>query len=156
MGVNPLALVERLDLDDLTPPFRSVSPIVNENLELRPVQKYYFSEARVPCYEFVMLVDGEEAGTFHVRIESEFEKVREVGNVGIEVKRKFHGRGLPWKATQALLPFFREHGTESILITCDTGKGAIRKACEQLSASYVDTIETCAGGVQRDRFVLDL
>ena len=156
MGVDPLSFVQSLDLDDLTPPFRPVSAIVAGDLELRPVQKYYYTEARVPCYEFQMLVDGEDAGTFQVRIETDFENVRDVGNVGIEVKRRYHGRDLPWRATDALLPLFREHGIETILITCDAGKDAIRRACEHLSASYLDTIETHAAGVQRDRFVLDL
>lgn len=149
MGKHVDWKINRLGLENETPPFRQASSIKAGVLELRPADKYYYSEAQVPCYEFSMFVDGEDAGTFWVRIEPEFEKVREIGNVGIEVVRKFHGRNLPAQATEALLPFFREHGIHSILITFDSGKRAIQKACEKLSARYLDTIDATERAILR-------
>jgi predicted acetyltransferase len=155
MGLHPLRVIEKLGVGDLTPPFKRVSVIRGEDLELRLVDKYLHSEARVPCYEFVLSVGGKEAGTFHVRIESDFEKVRDVGNVGAEINRKFHGQDLPARATRAVLPFFRKHGIRSILITQDKGKRATRRACGQLGARYKDTIDVPELGIQRERFTLD-
>ena len=117
MGKHVDWKIKRLGLENQTPPFRKASSIRSGALELRPVDKYYYSESQILCYEFSMFVDGEEAGTFWVRIQPEFEKVRDIGNVGIEVARKFHGRNAPAQATEALLPFFRERGIHSILIT---------------------------------------
>jgi predicted acetyltransferase len=155
MGIHPLRIIERLGVGDLTPPFKRVPLIRGEDLELRLVDKYLYSEARVPCYEFSISVGGKEAGTFHVRIETDFEKVREVGNVGAEVKRKFHGHDLPARATRAVLPLLRKHGVRSILITQDKGKRATRRACDHLGASYKDTIDVPELGIQRERFTLD-
>src|SRR5712692_5058717 len=123
-------LVASLGVGDSTPPFRQVSAIADEDLELRLLDKCYYSEARVPCYEFLMFHNGQEAGKFTARIESNFENVREVGNVGIEANRKFYGYNLAYRATKALLPFFKEHGLNSILITYDEGKRSIRDACD--------------------------
>ena len=102
-----------------------------------------------------MYVDGEEAGKFSVRVEREFENLRDVGNVGIEVARKFHGRDLPSRATEAILPFLREHGIRSILITADSRKAAIQRACQQLSARYLDTIDVDEPARRVDRYILD-
>ena len=148
-------MIARLGVDDLTPPFRRVSVIRDEDLELRLADKYLHSEARVPCYQFSMFVGGEEAGTFHVRIAEDFEEVREVGNVGIEANRKFYGHDLPTRATKAVLPLFRKHGIRSILITQDKGKRAIRRSCDQLGACHKDVIDVPDLGIQRERFTLD-
>jgi predicted acetyltransferase len=155
MAMNYRNITARLGVDELSPPFKDVSVISGEGLQLRLVDKYYYSDAQVPCYEFLMVVDGQEAGTFCVRIETDFEKVREVGNVGIEANRRFYGHDLPSRATSALLPFFKEHGIHSILITGRKGKGAISRACEQLTARYLDTIDSSELGVEMERFVLD-
>jgi predicted acetyltransferase len=149
------SVIVRLGVDDLTPPFKRVSVIRGEGVELRLVDKFLLSGARVPCYEFSIFVDGNEAGIFHVRIERDFEKVREVGNVGIETRRKFYGHDLPTRATKAAFPFFRKHGIHSILITHDKGKRAIRRSCDQLGASHKDTIDVPELGIQRERFILD-
>lgn len=155
MGSPDLDIIERLGVSDLTPPFKRVSVIRGEDLELRLVDKYYHSKARVPGYEFSIFVGGEEAGTFHVRIESDFEKVREAGNLGVEIKRKFHGQELPARATRAVLPFLGEHGMCSILITHDKGKRATRRACDQLTARHKDTIDVPRRGIRMERYVLD-
>ena len=76
--------------------------------------------------------------------------------MGIEVRRKFYGSELPFKATRALLPFLRKSGLRKILITFPKGKRSIRKVCEQLGGAYLDTIESSTTDRQLDRFTLDL
>ena len=155
MGDCDRNLAFSLGVNDLSPPFRRVSEIRGGDLKLCLTDKCYYSEARVPCYEFAMRVGDEDAGTYSVLIETDFEKVREAGNVAIEARRKFYGHDLPLRATKAVLPFLRKHGMRSILITCDAGKRAVRNTCEQLGARYLDTIETSTPGTKKDRFVLD-
>ena len=155
MGIQPWRAGERLGAADLTPPFKNVSVIRDGELELRLADKYFSAESRVPCYEFSISVGGEEVGTYHVRVENDFEKVRQVGNVGIEINRKFPGEDLPARATTAILPLLREHGVNSILITQDKGKRATRRACELLGARYKDTIDLPELGIERERFTLD-
>lgn len=147
-----VSLKENLEVDEVTPPFIAVGELSGEGLNLRLTQKYYYSSARVPGYDFKLLVDGEDVGTVSALIAKNHDLVREVGNIGVEIKRKFHEKNLPLNATKVLLPFFQGHGMLSILITCDKGNAAVRKACEELTAGYLDTIDTAQGNLKKDRF----
>ena len=142
--------------DAMGPSYKTLSVITAGDLELRPADSYFYSESRIPCYEFLIFVGGEEAGTYYGLIEGDLEKVRESGNVGVEINEPFRGRDLPAKATRAMIPFFREQGLDTILITTDKGNLAIHKACEHLSASYLDTIDSQPPGKQIDRFLLKI
>jgi hypothetical protein len=145
-----------LGADSLTPPFKPVSTIPGEGLELKLTDKFLYSNERIPGYEFLILVGGEEAGKFTALIEGDVEKVRDEGNVGIEINRKFYGRDLPASVVKALSPFFQEHGLTSILITCDKDSGAIHKACERLGAQYLDTVDAVEPSTQKERYILKL
>lgn len=146
----------RLGMYELSYPFIHVPLITGEGFELRLADKYYFSDHKVPCYEYFIYIDGIHAGVINVRIEKDFEKVREVGNIGIEIISEFFGQDLPAKATKSVLSLLGENGINSILITCDKGKKAIHEACKQLSARYLDTIATSTEDIQKDRFILDI
>jgi len=147
--------MERLGMYELAAPFMHVPLINGDGIELRLSDKYYYSGEKVPCYEYFIFVDGTKAGILDVRIESDFVKIREVGNIGVEVNFEYGGKSLPSRATKAVLSFIREHGMNKILITCDKGSKAINKACEELMAQYLDTIQTL-DGEEKDRFVFNL
>jgi len=145
----------RLGMYELAAPFMHVPVINGDGFELRLSDKYYYSKIKVPCYEYFIFMEGIKAGVLDIRIESDFAKITDVGNIGVEVYPGFAGMSLPYKATKSVLPFIREHGMTKILITCDKGSKAINKACEELMAQYLDTIQTLDGG-EKDRFVFNL
>jgi predicted acetyltransferase len=155
MGQTPAASMTRLGVNYEGAPFKQVTSITEGSLELRLTEKYH-TAAGIPCYEFLLLVDDQEAGVFRVRIEADLAKVRDHGNLDIEVHHSFRGQDLPVKATKAVLPFLASHGMAALMITCKSGNRAIHQACERLEADYLDTAETEASGVWVDRFLLKL
>lgn len=147
--------IGRLGMYELAPPFKHIPLIKGDGLELRLSDKCYYTEQNIPCYEYYIYVDGNKVGVITILIEDNFENIREVGNIGVEIVREFHGHQLPDKATRAAFSLLRDHGISSILITCDKDKKAIAEACKQLSANYLDTITT-TDGVDKDRYILNL
>jgi len=152
--VRDVAIV-RLGMYELVPPFKHIPLIKGDGLELRLSDKCYYTEHKIPCYEYFIYVDGNKAGVITILIEDDFQKIREVGNIGVEIAIEFYGQELPSRATKATYSLLRDHGVNSILITCDKDKKAIAEACKQLSANYLDTI-TVTDGVDKDRYTLNL
>jgi hypothetical protein len=136
--------------------FKDVAVIKMDEYELHLIEKFFYSKFDIPGYEFSIKIAGEDAGIFTVLIESDFSKISEVGNVGIEVNRKFYGINLPARTTRAVFPLFKEHGQYRILITTNESNNSIENACEELSAIYLDTIKNQDDNDIKKRYVLEL
>lgn len=143
-------------IDCLDSPFIAVPGVRGDVVALRLTDKFLYSNERIPGYEFEILVAGQSAGTCTALIETDAEKLRAEGHVGVEIDRAFHGRDLPSKTVRAIAPVFQLHGMSSIMITCDEDNGAIHKACEQLNARYLDTIRVADSTTPKMRYVLSV
>jgi predicted acetyltransferase len=129
-----------------------IAPIPGTDFELHQKAKYRYSGHDFPIYDFNIVKDGEIAGLFTVRLTNNFDHVAQEGNLGVQVDRRFHGHKLPKDATMAVLPLFKEHEIDSILMTCDEGKGAVQGACEEMFATFLDNKEF--SGRRKNRYVL--
>jgi predicted acetyltransferase len=147
-------ILKSVGADHVGYPFRSVTLIQGEGLDLKITDKFLYLNEQIPGYEFMILVGKEEAGRITVIMEPDFEKVREEGHVGVELIRSFQGRLIGAKALMALGPLFREHAIDSILITCDEGNEAVRKNCESVNAKFLDAIVSGKCGTNKTRYIL--
>lgn len=143
-------------IDCLASPFMAAPGVRGDVVALRLTDKFLYSDERIPGYEFEILVAGQSAGTCTALIETDAEKLRAEGHVGVEIDRAFHGRDLPAKTVRAMAPIFQLHGMTSIMITCDVDSGAIHSACEQLNARYLDTIGVTESATPKMRYLLSI
>jgi len=107
----------------------------------------------VPCIDYEIIIDGASAGTLMVRLTDDFEKIAEEGNAGIELNRAFHNQNLVVDMTRLVYPLFKKHGISKLLVTFEEGKGAIKRACEELGGKPLDVITTADGG-KKGRYVI--
>lgn len=147
---------QSLGIDSLAKPFQPAAAVAGAGFELRPTDKFLYTAAAIPGYEFAIVVHGKEAGRFTVLLEDDPQKLQAFGNVGVRVHGAFRGQDLPTKATLALLPFLQAHGTSSVLITRDHDGGPIERACNLLGATYFDTVPATAKAPERKRFLLPI
>ena len=151
MSQGPVGAIRRTVHEAVHISFKHITVIKGDGFDLNLNSKFLFSDHDIPGYEFDILVGEESAGTFTVLIEKNFTNIATLGNVGIAIKPKFFGQQLPSKVALASLSLFKAHGVDKILITFDKDNDAIEKACEELSAEYLDTL-TAAG---KKRYVLE-
>jgi len=140
--------------DESHPSFKDISVIKGSDFELRLENKFFDTSTKAPGYDFKIFVSGQYAGSFTAIIEDDFSKIATLGNVGIEVDRKFFGTHLPSRVVNAVLPLFKKHGQEKILITIDEGNRAAETACKELSAQYLDTLRSETSEIAKRRFIL--
>src|SRR5687767_3266321 len=99
MGEPKLLKAARFGADDIASDLQASVIIRDADLKLHPRATFFYSDARLPCYEFSIRIGDEDAGTYYACLESDFDRVRELGNVSIELDRKFYRRNLPLRAT---------------------------------------------------------
>src|SRR5579863_6336737 len=121
------------------------------------MNKFTFSSYNIPGYEFDITIDGLQARTCSLLIEPDFDKIGELGNLGIIItNRKFFGEKLPSRVAQACYPLFRGHGLHELLITHDEDNRAIGKSCQELNGRYLDTIYPANSKIARKRYIINL
>ena len=121
--------------------FKNISLIVGDGFELHLLNRFTYSEYNIPGYEFEIRIEGQEAGTCNLLIESDFNKLSEFGNYGVEItNRKYFGKKLPSRVAKACFPLLKSHGLDRMLITYDVDNNASAKTCQELDAEYYDTL----------------
>jgi len=120
---------------------------------------------RVPAYYFRMIHarSGEEVGSINLRVASTLHIELYAGHVGYGVHPAQRGHRYAARALRLLIPLAREHGLNSLWITCDPENIASRRSCEIAGAEFVEIVdvpETCiihrSGHKQKCRYRLDL
>ncbi|MGO3891038.1 MAG: GNAT family N-acetyltransferase [Paenalcaligenes sp.] len=94
-----------------------------------------------PFYQFSMQTGQEIAGVIHLRIGTQADLLHHLGHIGYEVFPRYRGRAYARRACQLLLPLAKLNGLEEIWITCNPDNTPSRRTCENLGATYVDTVD---------------
>lgn len=135
--------------------FKEVSTIQGDGFVLQLSNRYLYSDHKIPGYEFEIQIDDTVVGTCELLMESDFSKIEDVGNYGVNItNRHYFGLKLPSRVATACLALFKSHGVNQILITYDHDHNASAKTCEELGASYLDTFQSPNGNKPKRRHVL--
>jgi predicted acetyltransferase len=124
-----------------------------------PVSNY------VPAYKFRMQTEGqgEEIGSIELRIGNTHQLVMYGGHIGYSVHPEHRGCHYAARACRLLLPLARQHGLNTLWITCNPDNHASRRTCELAGARLVEIVDLPEdidmyrqGERQKCRYRLDL
>jgi len=124
--------------------FLDPGPLIDGDLELVLVEQRPADPARnrVPAYGFRMRLPGvEEAGQITLRIGNPEHLVRYGGHLGYAVNPEHRGHHYAARACRLLLPLARQHGLQTIWITCNPDNWASRRTCELAGAVLVEIVD---------------
>lgn len=135
--------------------FKDVTTIQGDGFVLHLSNRYMLSDHAIPGYEFEIRIDDAVVGMCELLIESDFSKIEEIGNYGVTItNRHYYGLKLPSRVATACLALFKSHGIHQILITYDQDHNASATTCEELGATYLDTLQSQNGHKPKRRHVL--
>jgi tagatose 1,6-diphosphate aldolase len=97
----------------------------------------------VPTYCFHLMVLGLAipVGHLNLRIGDTPNLVLYQGHIGYGVQSPWRGRRYAARATRLVIPLARQHGLETIWITCDPDNEPSRRTCEIVGAQWVETLD---------------
>ena len=124
-----------------------------DNIELHPKASFLYGESNIHGIEFSLIQNGKELGKVTALLTKDHKQVSLEGNLGIELTSKLKNDSFLPKVATAILPYFKEKKIDSILITCNDANSAVKKACTDLDATYLDTIDP-GDGTTIKRFTL--
>jgi predicted acetyltransferase len=121
----------------------------------------------VPSYHFWMRMNDSSpvriAGSLSLRIGDSSNIVQYIGHIGYQVYPPARGRHLAERSCRLLLPLARQHGLETLWITCNPDNIASRRTCERLGAMLIDIVPVprdhelyARGDHEKCRYRLDL
>jgi hypothetical protein len=108
--------------------------IQDADIVLRVNRHFVYSDKEIPGIEFTVLSEDENAGTCTALLESDFTKIKDVGNVGMELIPAFRGKGICGRSIRMLYPLFKSYGQEKLLFTCPEDHHSIIRVCEKLGS----------------------
>ena len=95
-----------------------------------------------PCYFFdIQLTDETIVGQIRLRIGDGDDELKYLGHIGYEIFPDHRGNRLAAKSVEALMPFVRENGIETLWINCDSENAPSIRTCELVGAQLKETIE---------------
>ena len=125
--------------------FRDPGTLVDGDLELVLTERYRGDPARglVPSYKFEMrrAGTGRKIGNVDLRIGDTRDLVMYGGHLGYSVLPEHRGNRCAARSCTLLLPLAREHGLETLWITCNPDNTASRRTCEILGAELVEKVD---------------
>lgn len=119
----------------------------------------------VPEYRFKMVLAGfeEKIGGINLRIGDTERLVKYSGHIGYGVEPEHRGHRYAARSVRLLLPLARQHGMETLWITCNPDNAASRKTCELAGAKFTEIVDLPEdtdmyqeGARQKCRYRLDL
>ena len=154
--------------DMVKTPFKFLRPgrLMDGDLKLSLVRRVPADPVKrhVPGYEFEMRYPGKAVamGSIRLRIGSAL-RVRYVGHIGYDVKRRFRGHRYAARSCRLLLPLARAHGLKAVWLTVDPKNIASQRTCEIIGAQCVGTVRIpkthpmyAQGARYRRRYRVDL
>lgn len=120
---------------------------------------------RVPAYKFKMTHTGQDGaiGYIDLRIGNIEHLVMYGGHMGYRVEAEHRGHYYAARSVRLLLPLARQHGLETLWITCNPDNIASRRTCELVEARLVEIVDLPEntdmyqeGERQKCRYRLDL
>lgn len=118
-----------------------------------------------PEYRFKMALTGQEKkiGGINLRIGNTERLVKYSGHIGYGVEPEHRGHHYAARSVRLLLPLARQHGMETLWITCNPDNIASRRTCELAGAEFIEIVDLPEdtdmyqkGARQKCRYRLDL
>ncbi|MBN1978440.1 MAG: GNAT family N-acetyltransferase [Anaerolineae bacterium] len=119
----------------------------------------------VPEYRFKMVPVGQEEkiGGINLRIGDNERLAKYSGHIGYGVEPEHRGHRYAARSVRLLLPLARQHGMETLWITCNPENIASRRTCELVGAEFIEIVDVPEdtdiyqrGERQKCRYRLDL
>ncbi len=147
--------------------FKNPGTLIDKDLELFLVEEYPGDSnvGYVPEYRFEMRLTGTETkvGTICLRIEDTEDLKMYGGHIGFEVLETYRGNKYAARASRLLLPLAKEHGLNTLWITCDPSNEPSKKTCELIGGKLTGIVDVPKdypmyeqGHRQKCRYRLDL
>ncbi len=126
--------------------FLDPNQLIDDDLKLILVNKVPAQPEKnyVPAYEFVMKKKDteEDIGHIHLRVGDETnENLYYGGNIGYEVQEKFRGKHYAARACKLLFPLAKQHGINTLFVTCDPDNTPSRKTCELAGGILMEIVD---------------
>ncbi len=125
--------------------FRDPGRLIDEDLELVLAEKYPGDPAinYVPAYRFKMTLVGQdqEIGRFEFRVGNTQHLIMYGGQLAYLVHPERRGHHYAARACKLILPLARDHGFQTLWITCNPENVASRRTCELAGARLVGIVD---------------
>ena len=133
--------------------FKFLDPgeLVDDDLELVLVEKAPADEAKgyFPKYRFEMrnVKTGETMGEISLRVGNN-DNTKYGGNVGYGVDEKFRGHHYSARSLKLISALAKQHGLNTLWVTCNPENVASRKTCELAGGKLVEICDLPADNEQ--------
>jgi len=117
--------------------------LVDGELELHILERTLAERERnrVPAYRFELRVGGEKIGTASLRVGGGEYLELYAGHIGYGVELPYRGRRYAARACKLLFELARQHGMQTLWITCNPENVASRRTCELIGGELVDIVD---------------
>ena len=112
------------------------------------------------AFDIIAASDGGCTGYVTVRI-VESPALYYLGHIGYRIHPAWRGHGYAFKAVSMLIPFLKDLGFGSVVITTDVDNVPSRKTCEHLLCTLESIVpvpqeyrQLCGGSTQKCRYIL--
>lgn len=111
----------------------------NSNMVLKIIEKIPGDNVLLPFYWYDILVNDIAIGKISIRIGDNFHSYYN-GHVGFEVDEEHRGNRYSLQALKLVLPVAKQHGMNSIYLTCRADNHASKRIIELSGAVHIEDI----------------
>ena len=121
--------------------FKKCKPLHGSGIEvfLDRLHPANLDKKLVPSYHFKIRVKNKIVGHVNFRAGNSRQILNYDGHIGYEVLPLYRGGRIAQKAAKLILPFVKEHGFSSIVLTCSPGNVASIKIIKGLGGQFIAT-----------------
>ncbi len=121
--------------------FKEFKPLYGNGIELflDRLHPANLDKKLVPSYHFKIRVKNEIVGHLNFRAGDSRQILNYDGHIGYEVLPQYRGRRIAQKAVKLILPFVKEHGFRSVVLTCGPGNVASMRIIKGLGGKFIAT-----------------
>lgn len=125
--------------------FHNPGELIDSDLQLileetRPADP---AKGYAPEYRFKMVLAGQEEkiGGINLRIGDTERLIKYSGHVGYGVEPEHRGHHYAARSIRLTLPLARNHGLQTLWITCNPDNAASRRTCELAGAELIEIVD---------------
>ena len=124
--------------------FLKPDKLIDDDLELVLIKGIPADPAKsyFPSYKFEMknTKTGQKMGSIDLRIGYN-ENIKYGGNIGYGVDEKFRGNHYAARSVKLLFNLAKQHGLNSLIITCNPENTPSRKTCEYAGGKIIEIVD---------------
>ncbi len=120
---------------------KSFEPIIHPPIELR-LDKLVPANLKlrwVPYYHFKIYKGDTEAGHVNFRVGNTADIIETDGHIGYHINTHYRGQNFAYMACSLLFPFIKDHGFNTIVLTCNPHNYASQNTIKKLGGKLIKT-----------------